>query len=164
MKIRSVLIQAVAVCGISAAIAFTYNAFSDNGINPFRKINNGEIDETSDNGVDGSIDLIGLKQFRTMSKEKSIFLDARTESDYREGHIPGAILFDYYQFGRFADKVLPFLDPESEIIVYCSSPVCDSSSFLARELFALGYHNVYVYKEGFSNWEREGLPVEKGLE
>ncbi len=164
MKIRNVLIQTVAVCGISTAIAFTYNGFSDNGINPFIKAANGEIALDSDNGVDGSIGVIRLKQFRTMSEKKSVFLDARTESDYIEGHIPGAILFDYYQFGRFADKVLPLLDPESEIIVYCSSPVCDSSSFLARELFALGYLNVYVYKEGFSNWEKEGLPVEKGLE
>jgi rhodanese-related sulfurtransferase len=146
------------------AVAFTYNVFSDNGIDPFRKIDEKEIVTSSGNRGDGSFVVIDLKQLRSMSKQNSILLDARTESDYIEGHIPGAILFDYYRFGYFADRLLPFLDPEGKIIVYCSSPLCDSSSFLAGELYMLGYHNVYVYKGGFSNWEKEDFPIEKRLQ
>jgi len=153
----------VAIWSIGIAVAFSYNAFSDKGINPFIKIVEEESIASSSSGENEGIVVIDLKQFRNMRRDNIYILDASTEDGYREGHIPGAILFDFYQFESFADRVLPLIDPDAEIIVYCSSPFCDSSSFLATELYSMGYLNIYLYKDGFLNWKNEGLPVEKGL-
>lgn len=164
MKIRRIIIQTIAIWCIGIATAFSYNAFSDKGINPFIKIVEEEgFENPVINGGKGIV-VIGLEQLRKMNGDNIYILDARTEDDYKEGHIPGAILFDFYQFEIFADRVLPLIDPEGDIIVYCSSPLCDSSSFLATELFSMGYFNIYLYKDGFQKWKNEGLPIEKGLQ
>ncbi|MDZ7860533.1 MAG: rhodanese-like domain-containing protein [Candidatus Krumholzibacteriota bacterium] len=163
MEIKRTIIQAIAVCCASTLIAFTYNAFSDNGINPFRQAASEKIAENIDNSA-GNITVIDLKKFREMKEEGILLIDARTESEYINGHIPGALLFDYYKFGSFADKVIPLIYPWSSLVIYCSSPACDSSDLLAAELYQLGYKNIFVFEGGFSNWKEEGLPVEKGLE
>lgn len=163
MKIKRTIIQAIAVCCASTLFAFTYNAFSDNGINPFRQADAEKIAKDLDKSA-GNITVIDLKKFREMNKEGIILIDARTESDYINGHIPGALLFDYYKFGSFADKVLPLIDPWSSLVIYCSSPTCDASDLLAGDLYELGYKNIFVFEGGFSKWKEEGLPVKKGLE
>ncbi|MCD6379814.1 rhodanese-like domain-containing protein [bacterium] len=164
MRMRHTIIQMVVIWSIGIAVAFSYNAFSDKGINPFIKIVYEESMKTPVSEEGEGIVLIDLKQLRELSRDNMYILDASTEDDYREGHIPGAILFDFYQFETYADRVLPLIDPEGDIIVYCSSPFCDSSSFLATELYSMGYFNIYLYKDGFSNWQDKGLPVEKGLQ
>jgi rhodanese-related sulfurtransferase len=93
------------------------------------------------------------------------FLDARRTSVYREGHIAGARPFSVWE-ADIDDKVKAFFGEGHEssgvIVVYCSGGDCEDSHTLGQKLYMAGFDNVLVYKDGFPDWEKRGLPVTKG--
>jgi len=93
------------------------------------------------------------------------FLDARRSSVYRDGHISGARPFSVWE-SDIDDKVKAFFDeghdPNGVIVVYCSGGDCEDSHTLAQKLYMAGFDDVLVYKDGFPDWEKRGLPVSKG--
>ena len=84
------------------------------------------------------------------SESGYIIIDARTQSEYDEGHIAGAILIPEYEIASRAEKELP--NKDQLILVYCRSG--RRSKIAAEELVKLGYTNV---KElgGIIDWEYE---------
>lgn len=165
-RFKCAIFQAVVIALIGTAVAFVFNAFSANGISPFRKIADVPVvDDEPAGGEAGAapeaIRVIDLDRFREIVDSHGVVIDARTAADYGEGHVPGAILLDYYEFRRNFDSVAPYLDFENEITIYCSGPVCEDSELLARELFARGYTKIMVFKGGFEAWEEAGMPVER---
>jgi len=163
MKIlRSAVFQAIAIVAVSAAGGFAFNSFARNGINPFRAVAKVPVaDEGTKVGADG-IRIIDLAEARRIVESGGTVIDARRKIEYDGGHIPGAILFDYYDMGAYRDRVLPRLSNEGEIMVYCSETACDDSELLAKELYLLGFTKLLVFKGGFAEWSGSGLPVEKG--
>jgi rhodanese-related sulfurtransferase len=165
MKIKAIILQAVALGVIGTSVGFVFNAFSANGINPFRKASEVPlVSENDGNDVEGSegIKFISLSETRDMIKEGAAIIDSRNPEDYREGHIPGAHLLSYYYMGDYMDRVFSMVSPEMDIILYCHSRTCEDSEMLARELYLMEYKNLFVFKGGFETWRDEGLPVEKG--
>ena len=79
-----------------------------------------------------------------------IIIDARTQSEYDEGHIPGAILIPEYEIAARAENEL--LDKDQLILVYCRSG--RRSEIAAEELVKLGYTNVKEFG-GIIDWEYE---------
>ena len=79
-----------------------------------------------------------------------IIIDARTQSEYDEGHIPGAILIPEYEIAQLAENELP--DKNQLILVYCRSG--RRSKIAAEELVKLGYTNVKEFG-GIIDWEYE---------
>ena len=79
-----------------------------------------------------------------------IIIDARTQSEYDEGHIPGAILIPEYEIAQRAENELP--DKNQLILVYCRSG--RRSKIAAEELVKLGYTNVKEFG-GIIDWEYE---------
>lgn len=69
-------------------------------------------------------------------------------------HIPGSLHFDT------PEELLAALDPEDEVIVYCSDPACVGSRFAYKKLVDTGYTNVRRYAGGLSDWEAAGYPLE----
>jgi rhodanese-related sulfurtransferase len=136
---------------------------SVNGIDPFRKISGEEVvSDSSDSTAVGLIRIVDLEEFEDLRDGGALIIDARTEKEFAEGHVPGAILFDYYQFGRYLEKVEPYLYHAEQIAVYCSSNTCDDSLLLAKELHSLGFMGISVYRGGMAEWIGSGKPVEKG--
>ena len=84
------------------------------------------------------------------SESGYIIIDARTQSEYDEGHIPGAILIPEYEIADRAEKELP--DKDQLILVYCRSG--RRSKIAAEELVKLGYTNVKEFG-GIIDWEYE---------
>ena len=84
------------------------------------------------------------------SENGYIIIDARTQSEYDEGHIPGAILIPEYEIADRAEKELP--DKNQLILVYCRSG--RRSKIAAEELVKLGYTNVKEFG-GIIDWEYE---------
>jgi rhodanese-related sulfurtransferase len=170
MKIKSAISQAAAIVLIGAVAGMINNAFSVNGIDPFRKLDvpvfeNAETKpgEQGREERDG-ICFVSLDEFREILDAGSPVLDARTSDEYESGHIPGAILCDYFELGYYLDSVLPRLSPEEEIAIYCSGPSCDDSEMLAKELYSLGYKKLCVFRGGMEEWIEAGLPLEHGAE
>ena len=50
------------------------------------------------------------------------------------------------------------------IVAYCSGGECQDSIRLAEKLAMAGFYNIYVYKEGFPDWQKKGRPIDRGLE
>ena len=84
------------------------------------------------------------------SESGYIIIDARTQSEYDDGHIPGAILIPEYEIADRAEKELP--DKDQLILVYCRSG--RRSKIAAEELVKLGYTNVKEFG-GIIDWEYE---------
>jgi rhodanese-related sulfurtransferase len=93
------------------------------------------------------------------------FFDARRTSVYRDGHIAGARSISVWESDA-DEKVKALyqegLDPSAPIVVYCSGGECEDSHMLAQKLYFVGFDNVLVYKDGFPDWQKRGLPVHKG--
>ena len=84
------------------------------------------------------------------SESGYIIIDARTQEEYDEGHIPGAILIPEYEIADRAEKEIP--DKDQLILVYCRSG--RRSKIAAEELVKLGYTNVKEFG-GIIDWEYE---------
>ena len=72
------------------------------------------------------------------SEEGYIILDVRTQEEYNQGHIPGAILISHEEITEKAEEVLT--DKEQLILVYCRSG--RRSKIAAETLVELGYTNI----------------------
>lgn len=78
--------------------------------------------------------------------------------DYFTGElIPGSRRVPVDRVGREAREL--GLDPDAEIVVYCSGPDCPQSGAAARKLADLGYRNVHEYANGLSAWKDAGHRV-----
>jgi rhodanese-related sulfurtransferase len=94
-----------------------------------------------------------------------LFLDARRSSVYRDGHIPVARSMSVWE-ADIDDKVRQLFsegrDQSAPVVVYCSGGDCEDSHMLGQKLYFVGFDNVLVYKDGFPDWQKRGLPVTKG--
>ena len=79
-----------------------------------------------------------------------IILDTRTQEEYDEGHIPGAILIPYDEITQKAEGVLT--DKNQLILVYCRSG--RRSKIAAEALVELGYTNIREFG-GIIDWPYE---------
>ena len=94
------------------------------------------------------------------SRDPFVLVDALAPMVYAHSHLPGAINLPPADIdpARIARRIP---DPQSEIVVYCSSPDCDDSVATARRLQDLGYTNVRHYAGGKNEWRDAGLPLER---
>ena len=84
------------------------------------------------------------------SEEGYLILDVRTQEEYDEGHIPGAILIPDYEITEKAEEVLT--DKDQLILVYCRSG--RRSKLAAEALVELGYTNIKEFG-GIIDWPYE---------
>ena len=86
-----------------------------------------------------------------MEKETGyIIIDARTQEEFDEGHIEGAIFIPDYEISQRAEKELP--DKDGLILVYCRSG--RRSKIASQALVDLGYTNVKEFG-GIIDWPYE---------
>ena len=105
----------------------------------------------SDGGSETYEQIDGAKAKALMDSESGyIIIDARTQEEYDQGHIPRAILIPEYEIVDRAEKELP--DKDQLILVYCRSG--RRSKIAAEELVKLGYTNVKEFG-GIIDWEYE---------
>lgn len=91
---------------------------------------------------------------------QAIALDARSEKEYLQAHLPGARHLSFERFYEYMDLVEE-LDKKTWLITYCGGPPCDLGELLGIELAALGFR-VAIYPDGLDAWQDAGLPVETG--
>lgn len=85
-----------------------------------------------------------------VSQEGYIILDTRTQEEFDEGHIPGAILIPYDEILEKAEDMLT--DKDQMILVYCRSG--RRSKLAAEDLVKLGYSNIKEFG-GIIDWPYE---------
>lgn len=84
------------------------------------------------------------------TEEDYVIIDARTQEEYDEGHIDGAVLMPEYEVAQKAPQMLK--DKEQLILVYCRSG--RRSKIASEELIKLGYTNVKDFG-GIIDWQYE---------
>jgi rhodanese-related sulfurtransferase len=113
------------------------------------------------------VEISGEDAKRLFDQKSVPFLDARRSNVFRLGHVPGARPFSVWE-ADIDEKVKAFFaegrDQAAPVVVYCSGGDCEDSHNLAERLYKVGFDNVLVYKDGFPDWEKRGLPVTKGTE
>ena len=81
------------------------------------------------------------------SEEGYIILDVRTQEEYDQGHIPGAIVISHEKISEKAEEVLT--DKDQLILIYCRSG--RRSKIAAEALVELGYTNIKEFG-GIIDW------------
>ena len=84
------------------------------------------------------------------TEEGYIILDVRTQEEYDQGHIPGAIVISHEEIEEKAERVLT--DKDQLILVYCRSG--RRSKIAAEALVELGYTNIKEFG-GIIDWPYE---------
>jgi rhodanese-related sulfurtransferase len=104
--------------------------------------------------------IISLPQLeRLLKSRRGILFDARSEEDYRKGHITGARNVPGLDPGRYFEK-LAQLPRDTLLIIYCNNPECHLGRSLAEFLSVLEFKNMVLYDDGWDGWEGAHMPVD----
>ncbi len=85
-----------------------------------------------------------------------LIVDVREQDEWDEGHVPGAIHIPRGYLESRIEGAAP--DRSRQILLYCSAG--NRSAFAAKTLQELGYEEPVSLAGGFTDWKRNGLPVE----
>jgi rhodanese-related sulfurtransferase len=99
----------------------------------------------------GFLGRLGIKQITAKDldqKKGMMLLDVRTDKEYEQGHIPGAV---HVPLADIGDKVKK-LKKDKDLVVYCRSG--NQSIWAIKRLMGMGYKNLYNLKGGYSAWKR----------
>ena len=85
-----------------------------------------------------------------------VIVDVREQDEWDEGHLPGAI---HIPRGNLESRIeTAVADRSQPIVVYCAAG--NRSAFAAKTLEELGYEDVVSLAGGFTDWKRNGFPIE----
>ncbi len=85
-----------------------------------------------------------------------IILDVREADEFKQGHLPGALLIPRGLLEFKVKEKIP--DQDAKIIVYCK--VGGRGALAAETMKILGYKNVENIEGGWEAWLKDDLPVE----
>ena len=150
--------------GVSVILALLVNHFSPRGIALIGQwdITRGVVTARPISAAEGTpeeIDSVARAK-DIFDKGGVLFVDARSQDSYEDGHIPGAVSLPV---GHFDEKIESFLTrypPEQPIVTYCSGRTCEDSHDVALFLTDAGFTHVQIFIDGFPGWQAEGYPIE----
>jgi rhodanese-related sulfurtransferase len=88
---------------------------------------------------------VGQPQFATI-------VDCRLESNFRRGHVPGAISIPITANSAERAQILAGVPTDRLLIVYCQSETCPWSKQMAGDLLFRGFRRVAVFPGGWVQW------------
>lgn len=188
---KRVVLESVLVAALGVLIAFGANALSPRGLKLDRDYFPGDNrapaaltnPATNTAGaappVHSAADHLREKGLNPLDSEKAeqlfrdpgfeqnqiIFIDARNDEHYQEGHIPGAFQLDRFHPENYLGEVLPACMGARQVVVYCNGGECEDSEFAAillRDSAHIPAEKLLVYAGGIAEWKARGLPVETG--
>ena len=88
-------------------------------------------------------------------------VDARTASDFKKAHLPGAVNVPItVTHGELRDALAKI--PEvNRVVVYCQSPKCLWSDEIARQFAARGYGRVFIFRGGMEAWQEANTGIKR---
>jgi rhodanese-related sulfurtransferase len=163
---KGLIFEVIVIALFTAVIAFPFNARNPNGV-PLKyekrilKVAENLDDPASDSGKTIPI-AIKMEQAEELYFQRNIqFIDARLPEDFKLGHISKSINIPVEKFGNYMQTVeqLPKLNP---YVTYCSGTDCNLAEELADSLINIGFKKIYVFYDGWKEWNQLDRPVEKG--
>jgi rhodanese-related sulfurtransferase len=92
-----------------------------------------------------------------LDKGGAVFLDCREPSEYKAGHIPGAVNIPRGLLEFKIEEKIP--DKNTSILMYCKTG--GRASLSCCSIDRMGYKNVVSIDGGWKAWEKAKYPVEK---
>ena len=86
-----------------------------------------------------------------------ILIDVREESEWMQGHLPGAVYMGKGIIER--DIEIRYPDKNTLLVLYCGGGF--RSALAADSLQKMGYRNIMSMDGGISAWINAGYPLEK---
>lgn len=128
---------------------------SENKINPTHNESTKPIEQIEDASP---LEITFQQMKKLLAKPNVIIIDARSNEEFKEGHINGAI--NIFAYEEDLDKYFQNLtqvpmDSRKIIVVYCEGGTCDASYKVATDLIRLGHKNVFVYTGGWEEWSKQ---------
>jgi len=113
-----------------------------------------------DDSVVRQIDDQGAVKAFNAKRKNAIFVDARPDAAYAQGHVPGAvnIRLEHLRDARIVNR----LREAPAIIVYGQNPGTASAMALAKRLLAMGMANVELFDAGMDAWRHMGGRIVRG--
>ena len=103
---------------------------------------------------------ISLEMSYTLYNSDAIFIDARTEDDYKNEHIKNSINIPFENFEDYEDEIFD-IDQDTPLVLYCGGGECELSTNLAYVLFDdYEFKKVLIFKAGYPLWKESGYPIE----
>jgi rhodanese-related sulfurtransferase len=157
---KSVFVITAVIYLISFVLGVMIHAFMPNTETPAKLIvPEGYIQQIS------AMKTISIEDaYNSYTNNNAVFIDARDNAEYREGHIKDAINIPYDKFQQDYPLYEKLLTKNKKIITYCHGTGCGLSVDVAKDLMAIGYTNVYVMTEGWPGWINARLPISVGKE
>ena len=154
---KTIFKQATFIIICSIVIGMSFNYFIANVIpiiaKPIKEFsNNSQINEFV-------IEIIDLEIAKKFFNDDMLFIDARDDISFIEGHITGAI--SSIPYDDSVDNIFINQGFSEPIVIYCDDKECGLSEELGYRLQAEGFSKIYVFSGGWNQWLMAKLPVEK---
>ena len=160
MNYSSSLNQIYIYITLSLLISFCVNILRTESLPfiavPLEKIEN--ITQIENNSLQPQIREISIDVAERLFSDSVLFIDARAEEYYDEGHIPNSICND--DFDSLVYQIEDFIKTKNGFVIYCSDDDCGSSEDLAYQLKDQGFTNIYLFKGGWKQWIENNHPME----
>jgi rhodanese-related sulfurtransferase len=189
--VRRILLEGLVVAVVGAALAFAANALSPRGLqltrnyfpapalplgvtNPAPAVAGSPTPSVTQllsarlaaEGLHLADSNLVARLFHDPRRDQDgvVFVDARDDEHYQEGHIPGAYQLDYYHPADYLATALQVCQIAQQVVVYCNGGNCEDSEFAATLLrdAGVGKDKLFVYGGGMTEWNTNGWPVELG--
>lgn len=103
-------------------------------------------------------DEIAITDALSLEKQgEVIWLDARRRQEFDQGHIPGALLLNLYEWEDLMVPVIKKLEESQSptVVIYCDSQKCSASKEIRTKLmdFGLGDFDIRVLHGGWPAWQ-----------
>lgn len=146
---QKALYEALILIFFSLIVAFVFNEIRPNGINLLKD----DTKAYTKNGTSGLREISIKNAVKNYKKQKVLFIDARPEEFFINGHIKGALNLPDSQFEQWIEPFIEQTDPEQLIITYCDGIDCDLAENLAEKLYSTGFENIFYIQNGWSVWK-----------
>ncbi|MBI9110075.1 rhodanese-like domain-containing protein [Maridesulfovibrio ferrireducens] len=134
------------VCAVSAGLAWSFNSLRP--VPPIT-MQQSEI-----------VEIDGVETLKIFDSNEAVFVDARSDTDFAMGHIPGAVNVPSWAIGIELDGLITSIPKDKMIVVYCDGLSCGKSNIVARKLRDKGFSDLAVYPDGLDGWLSLGRDLE----
>lgn len=144
MKRLSIVLALVLCCSLLLSAC-------GNATCPMERRHTKKMEEQQSKRTDKAYHKITAEEAKEMIDEGNVtIVDVRTEEEYADKHIPGAILIPNESIGDEPPAELP--DKDAVVLLHCRTGI--RSKAASEKLIALGYTKVYDFG-GIADWPYE---------
>ena len=97
---------------------------------------------------------------KLLEQHKGVFVDARSEDDYAEGHIIGSRNIPFDDVDKHFEEVMTTIPQDTLVVIYCTGPDCHLGRGLADWMLSMEFKRIYLFDDGWDGWVKAKMPFE----